>query len=117
MFQAFEQSGHVEIGEIGEVQAGFVGMETLLEDCFLVLVESRGSADYNDVPAAGLEPQGCVQSPRRLKDFPTTSKVRIEHWVVRLRFARAAKDNRNVCERFLMRVDHELERGRPEGDD
>ena len=55
MLQAFEQSRHVQIGEIGKVQGGFISLETLPKDCFQVLVEGRRAANNNYMPATRLE--------------------------------------------------------------
>ena len=39
--QALEQTGHVEIGEVGEIKAAFVAAETFSKDVFQVFVEGR----------------------------------------------------------------------------
>ena len=45
--QALEKSGHVKIGEVSEIQAGFVDVEALSIDCFQVLVVRGNTAHDN----------------------------------------------------------------------
>jgi hypothetical protein len=94
VLQAFEQSGHAKIGEIGKVQAGFIAMETLAENCFQVFVEGRNSAgsqrcvgvrmnkqddDYTKQPSSSptitLWGRGRIAAARVLSTLPSTFAI------------------------------------------
>jgi hypothetical protein len=117
VFQAFEQTRHVESGEIRKVQSRFVAVKTFSINCFQVFVERRNAAHHNRVSGARLELQGQIQGLRWLKYFPATGKVGVEREVVRLLLAGAAKNDWNPRKEFLMRVEHESDRRWSEGDD
>src|ERR1700760_1248249 len=117
MSHAFQQNGHVEIGEIGEVQTSFITAELFSKYCFQVFVEGRNTTDYNNVSAVRLQSQSHVESLRRIEYCPATRKVGIDRGIVRLLFARPTKNDRNVRKIFLVCVDHERKGGGSKNDD
>src|ERR1700750_907268 len=102
MLQAFQQGGHIEIGEIGEVQAGFVTAEILPKYFFQIFFEKRNTAAHTNMPAVRLEPQGHIESLRRIEYCPAAGKVRVDCGIVRLLLARPTKNDWNVRKEFLV---------------
>src|SRR5215471_8843861 len=117
MPQPVEELWHRYVGQVLDVEFRFIVPQALPVQCFDRPVIGGRASNQKNVLRAGLQPQGCLQSLRRLRLFPHSSKVRVELGPARGLLSAGTENNGNIAEECFVCDDHESECGWPDGND
>ena len=116
--QLFQECGHFQIGEIGELKPGFIIVQLLPDNGLKPpVIPKYTTTDHNHMLGAGLHLQRRVQGLCCVQGPPRSGEAGVEFQIAELVFRDRTKNDRSIGTKFFMCLEHEHGRGWSHGDD